>query len=170
MAKQKKSFLDRIVSTEEKSDNSNDIAQKPKINKDFFESDAGYYTPLANQSIIKNSNGDSDTEGQLTVDVYHTDKEIVIRSIVGGANSQDIDININNDMVTIKGVRKIPEDVTPENYYYKECFWGVFSRSIILPGDVDAERAQASIKNGILVIRLPWLEKVKVKKIQVVES
>ncbi len=170
MAKQKKSFLDRIVSTGAKQDSLGDISQKPKINKDFFESDAGYYTPSANQSIMKNGNGDSETEGQLTVDVYHTDKEIVIRSIVGGANSQDIDININNDMVTIKGARKIPEDVAPENYYYKECFWGTFSRSIILPGDVDAERAQANIKNGILVIRLPWLEKVKVKKIQVVES
>lgn len=170
MAKQKKSFLDRIISSGEKADNLNDISPKPKINKDFFEADAGYYTPLTNQNIMKNGNIESELEGQLTVDVYHTDKEIVIRSIVGGANSQDIDININNDMVTIKGARKIPEDVAAENYYYKECFWGAFSRSIILPGDVDAERAQAGIKNGILVIRLPWLEKVKVKKIQVVES
>ncbi len=165
MTKQKKSFLERIVSNEEKILSADEISKKPKINKDFFESDMGY-----NISASASGGADNGLEGQLTVDVYHTDKEIVIRSIVGGANSQDIDVNINNDTVTIKGMRKIPEDTAPENYYYKECFWGAFSRSIILPGDVDAEKAEASVKNGILIVRLPWAEKVKSKKIQVLEK
>lgn len=106
-------------------------------------------------------------EGQLTIDVYQTESEIVIKSTVAGVNPEDIDISITNDMVTIRGKRMRDEEVTTENYYYQELYWGSFSRSVILPVEVDADRAKAKIKNGILTIRLPKIEKVKTKKIRV---
>ncbi|MBU2564374.1 Hsp20/alpha crystallin family protein [Patescibacteria group bacterium] len=106
-------------------------------------------------------------EGQLTIDVYQTDEEIVIKSTVAGVNPDDIDIDINNDMVTIKGKRAKDEKIETENYFYQELYWGVFSRSVILPAEVDSDKARASIKNGILTIRLPKLEKIKTKKIKV---
>ena len=77
--------------------------------------------------------------------------------------------SITNDMITIKGIRHKDESVPQENYYYQELYWGPFSCSVILPIDVDADRARASIKNGILTIRLPKTEKLKTKTIKIRE-
>ncbi|OGZ33061.1 MAG: hypothetical protein A2V69_03915 [Candidatus Portnoybacteria bacterium RBG_13_40_8] len=106
-------------------------------------------------------------EGQLTIDVYQTDSDIVIKSTIAGVNPEDIDISITNDMVTIRGKRTKDEKISTEDYYYQELYWGAFSRSVILPVEVDADRAKASIKNGILSIQLPKSEKIKTKKISV---
>ena len=109
----------------------------------------------------------SNAEGQLTIDVYQTDNEIVIKSTIAGVKPEDLDVSINNDMVTIKGERKNEEVVSAENYYYQECYWGGFSRSVVLPVDIISEKSEASLKNGILTIRLPKADVTKVKKIQV---
>lgn len=111
-----------------------------------------------------------ESEGQLTIDVYQTPTEIVIKSTIAGVNPENLDITITNDMVTIKGHRQKDEEIQTEDYYYQECYWGAFSRSVILPVDVEAEKAAASMKNGILTIRLPKIEKVKTRKIKVVGS
>ncbi len=106
-------------------------------------------------------------EGQLTVDVYQTEQDIVIKSTIAGVEPQTLDIAITNDMVTIKGVREKDEEISEEDYYCQECYWGPFSRSIILPLDVDTDKTSAMMKNGILTIRLPKVEKSKTKKIRV---
>ena len=107
------------------------------------------------------------TDGSLTVDVYRDEGDIVIQSTIAGATSADIDISILNDMVTIKGSRQPDAKVRQNDYYYQELYWGPFSRSIILPEEVDADGAKASMKNGILTIRLPTLEKSKTKKLKI---
>jgi HSP20 family protein len=107
------------------------------------------------------------SEGSLTVDVFRQDGDVVIQSTIAGATSADIDISILNDMVTIKGSRSPETKVKPQDYYYQELYWGPFSRSIILPEEVDADSAKASMKNGILTIRLPTLEKAKTKKLKI---
>lgn len=112
----------------------------------------------------------AESEGQLTIDVYQTPNEVVIKSTIAGVKSEDIDITMTNDMITIKGTREKDEEVKEEDYYYQECYWGPFSRSIILPVDVEVDQAQASMKNGILTIRLPKIEKVKTKKIDIVNE
>ena len=106
-------------------------------------------------------------EGQLMVDVYQTPTEIVIKSTVAGVNSEDIDISIVNDMITIKGRRILDENIKNEDYFFQECYWGSFSRSIILPMEIDSDRVNASLKNGILTIRLPKIDKNRVKKIRI---
>ncbi len=121
---------------------------------------------------LQNSNdGDAnwvaDQEGQLTIDVYQTDSDIVIKSTIAGVRPEDLDIQINNDMVTIRGERRKEEETREEDYYYQECYWGAFSRSIILPVDIQANKAEAIMKNGILTIRLPKAETAKARKIQV---
>lgn len=108
-----------------------------------------------------------DSEGQLTIDVYQNPSEIVIKSTIAGVDPADLDITITNDMVTIKGKREKDEVISEGDYYYQECYWGAFSRSVILPVDVEAEKAEANMKNGILTIRLPKIEKIKTKKIKV---
>ena len=109
----------------------------------------------------------TESEGQLTIDVYQTPTEIVIKSTIAGVKPEDIDISMTNDMITIKGNRKKDEEAKEEDYYYQECYWGPFSRSVILPVDVEVDDADAGMKNGILTIRLPKTEKIRTKKIMI---
>lgn len=106
-------------------------------------------------------------EGQLTVDVYQTEDEIIIKSTIAGVTADDMDISITNDMVSIKGSRKSDEKVQASNYYYQELYWGQFSRSIILPEEIDADKSKATMKNGILTLRLPKLSKSRTKRIRI---
>ena len=119
--------------------------------------------PVQREELVS---GD-DSEGQLTIDVYQTDNDIVIKSTIAGVKPEDLDVSINNDMVSIRGERKNEEIVPDDNYYYQECYWGSFSRSVILPVDVISDKSEASMKNGILTIRLPKADNTKTKKIQV---
>ena len=113
---------------------------------------------------------DENFEGQLSVDVYQTDKDVVIKSTIAGVSTEDIDISFNNDMITIKGLRRKDYDIDSENYFYQECYWGGFSRSIILPVEVMAEEISATLKNGILTVILPKAEKSKSKTVRVKEE
>ena len=100
-----------------------------------------------------------ESEGQLVVDVYETDGDIVIQSAIAGISPDDLDISIENDVVNIRGKREKTIEKHDRNYFYSECYWGYFSREIILPKEVDAQKAEASMKNGILTIRIPKSEK-----------
>ena len=113
------------------------------------------------------SKASQDEEGQLTVDIYQTEDEIVVKSTIAGVAADDMDISITNDMVAIKGNRKPDEKIKQSNYYYQELYWGPFSRSIILPEEIDSDNAKASMKNGILTIRMPKLAKSRIKKVKI---
>jgi len=106
-------------------------------------------------------------EGQLTIDVYQTPNEIVVESTIAGVNPEDLDVDITNESVTIRGKRVKEKRVSEEDYFYQECYWGKFSRSIILPQEVDADNSTAVIKNGVLTIKLPKLNRQKTKKLKV---
>lgn len=106
-------------------------------------------------------------EGQLTIDVYQTPEYIVIESAVAGVRPEDLDINATTDSVTIRGERSREQEVKDDDYFYQECYWGRFSRSVILPQEVDPESAEVSFKNGILTIRLPKTNKQKTKRLKV---
>lgn len=108
-----------------------------------------------------------DSEGQLVVDLYEVDGEIVIQSAIAGINPENLDISIDNDMVSIKGKRERFEEKSNRNYFYQECHWGYFSREIILPNEIDAKRSEAIMKNGILTIRMPKIERQGKKKLVV---
>lgn len=110
---------------------------------------------------------DDQQDGSLTVDVFRDDGDLVIQSAIAGATSADLDISILNDMVTIKGSRSPETKIANKDYHHRELYWGPFSRTIILPEDVDADSAKASLKNGILTIRLPTLQKAKTKKLKI---
>ena len=139
---------------------------------DFFSGD-NEITPIlaaSNPSSRAQAEGKpekDDYDGQLTVDVYQTENDIVVQSTIAGIDQNEIDISLTNDMVTIKGRRTPPEKIKHLDYFYRELFWGPFSRSIILPEDVDSDNAKASMKNGLLTIRLPKLAKTKIKKVRI---
>lgn len=132
--------------------------------EDFFTEDN--QEPMAELAAAKKDPRAKD-EGHLTVDVYQTEDDIVVRSTIAGARIEDIDIQVTQDMVTVKGQRKPEEHVHAEGFFHRELYWGSFSRAIILPVDVDPEGAKASYKNGVLTIRLPKLEKVRTKKLKI---
>ena len=114
---------------------------------------------------------EDDFSGQLAVDVYQTKDEIIIKSTIAGVSTEDIDIAINNDMITIRGKREEEETIGEDDYFYRECYWGGFSRSIILPCDVKSDKVNASMKNGVLTIILPKADKVnKVTVVKVKEE
>ena len=104
-------------------------------------------------------------EGQLAVDVYQTETEFCVQAPIAGVEPEDIDISIENEMLIIKGERREPEQNKEKNYFYQECYWGPFSRQIILPEDVDIQRVKATLKKGILTIKIPRVRRVKKKKI-----
>ncbi len=106
-------------------------------------------------------------EGELTVDIYDKDDAIVIQSTVAGVKPEDLDVSITNDSVTIRGRRERHEEVREDHYYYKELFWGVFSRSVILPEEIDEDAAEASLKHGLLTLRLPKKRRGVVQKLKV---
>jgi len=94
-------------------------------------------------------------EGELAVDVYQMEGAVVIQAAIAGVKMEDIIIEVQNDMVTIKGNRHPPTIIPEENYLYKECFWGPFSRTIVLPFEVDADAAQAMFQQGVLTVTMP---------------
>ncbi len=106
-------------------------------------------------------------EGQLTVDVFQDDSNVIIQSTIAGVSPDDLDVSITNDMVTIRGERRQTYNTDAEDYFYQECYWGSFSRSIILPIEIDADRAEAKIKNGILTIRIPKANAAMTRKLKV---
>lgn len=106
-------------------------------------------------------------EGQLTVDLYQTPDEIILESPIAGVRPEDLDIAITSESVSIKGKREKEKRVKDEDYFYQECYWGRFARSIILPQEVDADKSEAAIKNGVLIIHLPKLNRQRSKKIKV---
>lgn len=108
-----------------------------------------------------------DYEGQLSVDVYQTEDDIVVKATIAGVAPKDLQIFLNDDLLTIRGKRHQESEAREANYLYKECFWGGFSRSIILPQDVNPQAIKAALKNGVLTIRLPKIERSKTIAIDV---
>jgi HSP20 family protein len=119
----------------------------------------------ATPSIMQQA--EDDVEGQLTVDVYQTADEIIIKAIVAGVRPEDLDVSITRDMVTIRGKREDLHEVSDENYFYRELYWGSFSRTILLPQEVEVEEAEAIEKHGLLTLRLPKIDKAKQTKLKV---
>lgn len=162
--KQNKSFLDKLSRAENEpapagyaEEEQRSVAVEDRGGNDFNDEETG--------GALLEEEGMED--GQLAIDVYQDDDFVIIKSIVGGVRPEDLDIDVTSDMVTIKGSREKNETVSDENYYYQECFWGSFSRSVILPCDIQKEKVEATMKNGILTVKLPKVEKNMATRIEV---
>ncbi|MDD3032497.1 MAG: Hsp20/alpha crystallin family protein [Candidatus Pacebacteria bacterium] len=106
-----------------------------------------------NQQIKFEENNEA---GELVVDVYETEKEVVVESAIAGVTAEELDISLEQDILIIKGKRKDPAEADKEkNYFVRECFFGPFEKEIILPKEVDTTQIKAKMKNGLLIIRLP---------------
>jgi HSP20 family protein len=111
-------------------------------------------------------------EGQLSIDVYETSKEIIIVAPVAGVRLEDINLTVTEDVLTIKGSRDNEFTISNDDYLIQECFWGEFSRSIVLPDNIDSTKINASFKDGVLKITIPRTaggNKTKLIKIKAVQ-
>lgn len=152
MVKEKQSFFEKISGNK-------------KTSLSVQDEDENISSPMVQEEESKEVQ-----EGQLAVDVYETTSAIIVESIIGGVNPNDINVSVSNNVLTIKGVREKSADAEENiNYFVSECFWGPFSRSIILPCEVDADTIKAAIKKGVLKITLPKLVGSKTKKIIIEE-
>jgi HSP20 family protein len=105
--------------------------------------------------------------GELAVDVYQTPDAIVIKAFIAGVQPNTVDISLTREMVTISGSRADEKEVDEEHYFQRELYWGSFSRTILLPEEVDVDLAEASERHGILMIRLPKINKKREMKLKV---
>ena len=157
----KPSFLSRITG----SDDSEYGYFKEGSTKVQFEGQGG-----ERHAHITEKKGEWDNDepqGELSVDVYQTPDAIVVKALVAGVQPNSIDISLTREMLTISGTREDEREVDEENYFQRELYWGSFSRTILLPEEVDVDIAEASEKHGILMIRLPKINKKKQTKLKV---
>ncbi len=144
---EKKSFFEKLTGTINVEDEELEILEEDTKDNSWIEED--------------------NEEGQLTVDVHQTGDEIIIQTMVAGVRPDDLDITITRDMVTIKGTREKGTSVQEDDYFYKELYWGSFSRTILLPQEIDPDTTEASEKNGLLTLRLPKIDKTRKKQVRV---
>ena len=180
MLKEKKSFFERLagsISVEDEDDQV-DFNQEQTDDTPLEELPVKHVgdraTPILQQARVKHQVIDEDggsepdmEEGELSVDVYQTGTEIIIEAMVAGVKPEDLHLSITRDMVTIKGRRDGNTQVNHDDYFYKELYWGTFTRTILLPHEVEIEEAEAVEKHGLLIIRLPKVDKARQTKLKV---
>jgi HSP20 family protein len=99
-----------------------------------------------------------DQDGELVIDVFETTADFVVLAAIAGVQIKDIDISLEKDMMIIKGDRQDPHGHPNKKYFYQECYWGPFSRKIILPENIDIDKADAQMDKGVLTIKIPKAE------------
>lgn len=123
---------------------------------------------LPNLSVEENQ--DAFEEGQLSVDVFQTPTEIVVVAPVAGVKKQDIQVTLTDEVLTIRGKRNFVYEIERDHYFTRECFWGNFTRSIILPESIDTSKVKATFKEGIVTVRIPKVEKIRTRTIEIREE
>jgi len=108
-----------------------------------------------------------DSEGQLAVDVHQNDNEVIVKTMTAGVNPNDIEVTVSRDTITIRGKRENGHDVHEHDYFHTELYWGSFSRTIMLPCEVESEEVTAKEHHGLLIITLPKINKNKQTKVKI---
>ena len=144
---------------------------------DDLESGSGFATPTPRKQDKRGAVAvntapaapevEEEMEGELSVDVYQTPTHIIIKAMIAGVRPEDLDVSITRDMVTIRGKREQHTEGTAGDFFFQELYWGSFSRTIVLPQEVEIEDAEAVEKHGLLVIRLPKMDKGRQAKLKV---
>lgn len=156
MLNKKRSFLERLtggIRADEDEPEENEMFKKLSVKKE--------------KSNDSNWMEEENEEAELTVDVYQTPTEIIVQTMIAGVKPEDIELTIARDMITIKGKRGESRTISEDNYFTKELYWGTFSRTILLPQEIDTEEAEAIEKHGLLTIKLPKIDKEKKTSIKI---
>jgi len=138
--------------------------------EDLQATDAPAQQPADDASAATNDNWDDaeeDFPGQLAVDVYETDEQLVVKARTAGVNKEDLDVSISDGILTISGTLSSGDDTEATNWHIQECYWGEFSRTVALPVAVKEDEAAAALKDGVLTISFPKVQQEQAKKIAI---
>ena len=150
MSKHKRSFFERLTGTVRMEDD-----PETKLAKKGSEESASWIDE------------ESDKDAELTVDVYQTADMIVVKAMIAGVRPEDLDVSITRDLVTIRGTREEERVANDDDFFVRELYWGSFSRAITLPEEIDVDEAEAVEKHGLLILKLPKLDKKRQSKLKV---
>lgn len=169
MLKEKKSFFERLAGSISVDDEEEpiDVVQDEMDDEEEIPVRSPKVTSHSARSHAVEPEEADMEEGELSVDVYQTPTEIIIEAMVAGVKPEDLHLSITRDMVTIKGRRDGNTQISHDDYFYKELYWGSFTRTILLPHEVEIEEAEAVEKHGLLIVRLPKLDKARQTKLKV---
>ncbi len=148
MAKEKRSFFEKLTGTVRMDEETAVAPRRGREEESWVEEEV-------------------EKDAELTVDVYQTPEMIVIKSMIAGVRPDDLDVSITRDRVTIAGKREEEKVAREEDYYHRELYWGSFSRTIELPEEIDVDEAEAVEKHGLLILKLPTLDKKRQSKLKV---
>ncbi len=148
----KRTFFERLTGT---------ISMRDRSDEEAVEVDEYQALP---QTITEEA---SNAEGELAVDVYQTNDMIMVRAMVAGVSLEDLSVSITREMIIIKGKREEPRGSITENYVCQELYWGNFSRTILLPVEIETEEAEATEKHGLLTIKLPKIDKGRTQVVKI---
>lgn len=185
MLKEKKSFFQKLAGTITVEDEDDELLQS---DEEMFEEELDRAKPVRRSALSQTAKpkikkvtyedeyeieaddqeeDNREDEGELSVDVYQTKNEIVVEAMVAGVKPEDLHLSITRDMVTIKGSREDNSQIGDDDYFYRELFWGRFSRTILLPSEILIEESEAIEKHGLLIIRMPKVDKARQTKLKV---
>ena len=111
--------------------------------------------------------GESEFPGQLAVDVYESDDELIIKARTAGVDRNDLDVSISDGILTISGTLSSGDETNVRNWHIQECYWGEFSRTLALPVAVKEDGVKAELKDGVLTITFEKVKQEKATKIPV---
>ncbi len=155
-----KGFLSKLTGANDDYDN---FFEDPKATRAVFEGEA----EKRHAHLAPHGREQDEPAGELAVDVYQTSDAIVVKALIAGVHPNSIDISLTREMLTISGQREEEREVDEEHYFQRELYWGPFSRTILLPEEVDVDLAEASERHGVLMIRLPKINKKRQTKLKV---
>jgi HSP20 family molecular chaperone IbpA len=158
MSKEKRSFFERLTGT---------VRMDEKAEAASASSGKSPAKGRGAADISDWMDTETEEEGELTVDVYQTADMIVVKSMIAGVRPEDLDISITRDMVTIRGKREEERIANNDDYFARELYWGSFSRTISLPQEIDVDEAEAVEKHGLLILKLPKMDKKRQSKLKV---
>lgn len=164
MAKNK-SFLERLTGSMKMQEE--DDSELFEEERDIKKSRESNKKDLIKDEPKKELEWNDEQEAELTVDLYETPTDIIVQTMVAGVQPENLSITITRDMIIIKGKREENQSIKEDNYFVQELYWGSFSRTISLPEEVDPEEAEAIEKHGLLIIKLPKINKGKETKLKV---
>ena len=165
MARDRRSLFEWLTGSQGEADYSFDELEQGGAS--FAPTPRGKHVPIRAEAPAPLAEEVEEPAGELAVDVYQTPTHIVIKAMIAGVKPDDLDVSITRDMVTIRGKRERHTEGTAGDFFFQELYWGAFSRTIVLPQEVEIEEAEASEKHGLLIVRLPKLDKGRQAKLKV---
>jgi HSP20 family protein len=151
MSKEKKSFFERLTGA----------VRVPEDDR---------YAEDAPRDLLGELEEEVESEAELTVDVYQTPTQVVIRTMAAGVRPDDLEVQVGRESVTIRGTRAEERTIREEDYFHRELYWGTFSRTIILPVEVETDEVEATERHGLITVKLNKIDKARQTKVRVKTS